>query len=168
MSPSVLQSITVPDGPFQGKEVPVEVDDNWHMVLDFGDSRLATLAAQGCIQDTRARQVELRGLESTVALDILDVSAPVEVLRAGSGWEQVQLPQAGRAAGPGHHVGIEHLVDCIQNGIKPVLSVDHALHVIEIIEKSLVAVKTGQRQLLQSAIQHVLEDGKHEVIVRLA
>jgi predicted dehydrogenase len=144
MTARVLKSITIQDGPFKGKEVPIEADDNWHIVLDFGFSRLATASAHGCIQDTLAPQVELQGLKGTIAVNILDVSAPVEMLKAGYGWEKVDLPQTGRLAGPDHHLGIEHLVDCIQNHNKPVLSIDHALHVIEIIEKAALSAREGK------------------------
>ena len=138
-----LQSFVVEDGPLQGKEVPVEVDDNWHMILDFGGSRLATLTANNCVLGTRAPQVEVFGLKGTIALDPIDVSTPVEVLE-GSGWRQMILPQTGRAAGPDHHLGIEHLVDSIQHNSKPVLSVDHARHVVEILEKAAQSSRQGR------------------------
>lgn len=150
MTAQVLTSFIVADGPFQGQEIPIEVKDNWHMVLDFGQSRLATVSAQGCIRDTRAPQVELHGLQGTIALDAIDVSAPVEVLRAGSKWERITPPQTGRAAGPDHHLGIEHLVDCIQNNTKPILSAQHALHVVEIIEKAALAAQEGKTLKLES------------------
>jgi len=151
MTARVLQSITIEDGPFQGKKVPIEADDNWHILLDFGDSRLAYVAAQGCIQGTRAPQVELHGLAGTIALDPIDVSTPIEVLHAGSGWEQVASPPTGRAAGPDHHLGIEHLVDCLEYGREPVLSVEHALHVVEIIEKAAQAAREGRTLRLESS-----------------
>lgn len=144
MTSQVLKSITIPDGPFEGKVVPMETDDNWQMILDFGGARLATVAAQGCIQDTLAPQVELQGLKGTLAIDVIDVAAPVDVMRAGSAWEQVELPTTGRAAGPDHHLGIEHLVDIIQNQAKPLLTGEHALHVIEVIEKAAQSAREGR------------------------
>jgi predicted dehydrogenase len=151
MTAQVLSSFIVADGSFQGKEIPIEVKDNWHMVLDFGKSRLASVAAQGCIRDTRAPQVELHGLQGTIALDAIDVSAPVEVFRVGSKWERVAPPQTGRTSGPDHHLGVEHLVDCIQNNIEPILSAQHALHVVEIIEKAAQAAQEGKTLKLESS-----------------
>ena len=55
-----------------------------------------------------------------------------------------QVPRAGRASGPDHLLGIEHLVDCIQLGQKPVLSVEHALHVVDIIEQAGCSAETGR------------------------
>ena len=144
MTSQVLERIIIPDGPFEGKAVPIETDDNWQMILDFGGARLATVSAQGCIQDTQAPQLELQGLKGTIAIDVIDVAAPVDVLKAGSGWKQVELPQTGRAAGPDHHLGIEHLVDILQNDERAVLTGEHALHVIEIIEKAAQSPREGR------------------------
>ena len=71
-------SFVVEDGPFAGKRVPIEVEDNWHLLLDFGDGRLASVTANNVAQDSRAPQMELFGLEGTVSVNLLDVSAPVE------------------------------------------------------------------------------------------
>jgi predicted dehydrogenase len=146
----VLKSFTVEAGPFQGKTVPVQVDDNWHLVLDFGDSRLASLTANNCVQGTLAPPVEVYGLAGTIALDPIDVSAPVEVLRAGMSWEKVVLPQTGRKSGPDHHLGIEHLVACIERNQEPILSIEHAIHVIEIIEKAALSAAQGKTLALES------------------
>lgn len=154
MTARVLQSFIVADGPVQGKEVPVEVADNWHIVLDFGGSRLASITANNCAQGARSPQLELWALRGTVAIDLLDVSAPVELLRAGAGWEQIPPPfgedRGGRKKGPDHLLGIEHLVDCIEHDREPVLSVAHALHVIEIIEKGAHSAAQGQTLALES------------------
>jgi predicted dehydrogenase len=109
------------------------VDDNWHVTLDLGAGRLASVDANNVARGTRAPQLEIYGLEGTIALDLLDVSAPVEVLRSGRGWESVPVPHA-RESGPDHLLGVEHLLDCIETGAAPVLSVEHALHVVEIME----------------------------------
>lgn len=144
MAAQVLDRFTVPDGPVAGKEVRVEVPDNWQMLLDFGEARLAFVEASNCVRDTRVPQMELRGLSGAIAVNVIDVGAPVEVLRAGVGWEQVKLPQTGRAAGPDHLLGVEHLIDCIQHNRRPILSLDHALHVVEILEKAAASAQTGQ------------------------
>ncbi len=153
MVSKVLDGFVAIDGPAAGRHIPVEVDDNWQMLLDFGDSRLATVTANSVVVATRAPQVELYGLQGTVALDPIDVGAPLELLEAGSGWKQVTPPFPGaqpnqRRAGPDHHLGVEHLVDCIEQDREPLLSIDHALHVVEIIEKCGQASKTGQTQEL--------------------
>jgi predicted dehydrogenase len=154
----VLDQFTIEEGPFQGKIVPVEANDNWFVLLDFGGSRLAVFTANNCVQATRAPMVEIRGLAGTVGLDPIDVSAPVEVMGDGAGWRQVPPPfegtQAiGRASGPDHHLGIEHLVDCIQHNREPILSVEHALHVVEILEKAELAAARGEALALETTFE---------------
>ncbi|HZQ09950.1 MAG TPA: Gfo/Idh/MocA family oxidoreductase [Anaerolineae bacterium] len=136
-------SFIVADGPAQGKRVPIEVDDNWHLLLDFGNGRLASVQANNCVQDSRAPQLELFGLNGTIALNLLDGRAPVEVLRAGEAWETISLPRTGRESGPDHLLGIEQLVDCIQINSPPTLSAAHAIHVLDIIEKAAQSAEQG-------------------------
>ncbi len=45
MVTKVFDNFVIEDGPLQGQRIPVEADDNWQMILDFGEGRLATLAA---------------------------------------------------------------------------------------------------------------------------
>jgi predicted dehydrogenase len=151
----VLDSFMVTDGPAAGKQVPVEADDNWQMVLDLGGGRLVALAANNVVYGSKAPVVELHGLNGTIAFDPIDVSAPVEVLRKGQGWETVTPPfpgasGSGRAAGPDHHLGVEHLVDCIVNDRQPLLSIDHALHGVEIIEKAALSAAAGRVMTVDS------------------
>ncbi len=151
MTARAQTSFVVGDGPLQGATVPIEVDDNWHLLLDLGDRRLASLEATNCIQGTRAPQLELMGLQGTIAVNLLDVAAPVEVLRPNGAWEQVAVPHA-RAGGPDHLLGIEHLVDCMETGAEPILSVEHAFHVVEVVEKAAQAARDGRAYDVHSGL----------------
>lgn len=155
MVTKVLENFVVEDGPVASKRVPVETDDNWQMVLDFGGGRLVSLAANNVVLGTKAPVVEFHGLTGTIALDPIDVSSPVAVLRKGQGWQTVNSPfpvehGAGRQAGPDHHLGVEHLVDCIQQDRQPLLSIDHALHVVEIIESAAQSAVAGRVMTIAS------------------
>jgi predicted dehydrogenase len=152
MTSRTRAGFVVADGPAAGKYVPMEVDDNWQMLLDFGNGRIAYVAANNCVQDTRSPQLELHGLKGTIALNVIDVSAPVEVFRAGQGWQTISLPQTGRAAGPDHLLGIEHLVDCLQTGREPILSAQHALHVLDILETAARAADEGRTLPVESSL----------------
>lgn len=145
-------SFVVADGPLVGKRVPIEVEDNWHLMLDFGAGRIASITANNVARDSRAPQMELFGLAGTVSVDLLDVSAPVETLLPGEGWQQHHIPHQ-RAAGPDHLLGVEHLIDCITSGAPPIASIDHAIHVIEIIEAATSSARSGQAVDLQTTLQ---------------
>ena len=101
MASKAQAGFTVADGPAAGKYVPMEVDDNWHMLLDFGNGRIAYVAANNCVQDTRMPQLELHGLKGTIALNVIDVGAPVEVVprRPGLGNGGAAANRPGRRPG---------------------------------------------------------------------
>ncbi len=133
----------IEEGPFAGKRVPIEVADNWHLMLDLGDERLASVTANNVAQDSRAPQMELFGLDGTVSVNLLDVSAPVETLVPGEGWTSHSIPHE-RTAGPDHLLGVEHLVECLSSGTRPIPSIDHAIHVVEIMEAATRSTATGR------------------------
>jgi predicted dehydrogenase len=137
------KSFVVGDGPFAGKRVPIEVADNWHLLLDFGDGRLASVTANNVARDSRAPQMELFGLEGTISLDLLDVSAPVETLLPGESWRSHPVPHE-RAGGPDHLLGVAHLVECLTTGRRPIASIDHAIHVVEIMDAAARSAAEGQ------------------------
>jgi predicted dehydrogenase len=145
------ESFLVDEGPAAGTRIPIEVDDNWHLLLDIGHGCLASVEASNCVQATRAPQLELMGLAGTIAVDLLDVAAPVAVNRAGHGWEEVPVPHM-RDRGPDHLLGIEHLVHCVDSGATPVLSAEHAIHVLEIVERAAQSAREGRAQQLETSV----------------
>ena len=71
------------------------------------------------------------------------------------------MPHA-RQGGPDHLLGIEHLVDCVQNGKEPVLTAEHAIHVVEIVEKAAQSAREGRTLPLETAFesrQELVADG---------
>lgn len=139
----IQDGFDVSSGPFAGRRVPIEVEDNWHLMLDFGDGRIASVTANNVARDSRAPQMELFGLQGTIAVDLLDVSAPVETLLPAQSWQKQTIPHE-RASGPDHLLGVEHLVDCLVNGTKPIPSIAHAVHVIEIMEAAGRSAREGR------------------------
>ena len=43
---------------------------------------------------------------------------------------------------------VAHWAECVTQGKKPILSAEHARHVVEIMEKAVIASQTGQAQPL--------------------
>lgn len=156
-----FDSFHIEDGPLAGKHIPVESPDNWHLALDFGNARLASLFANSIAAATRAPSVEIYGTHGTIALDPIYAESPVHLYTAqtaqgDNGWQVIEPPfpvdhAHGRARGPDHHLGIEHLVDCLQSGTAPQLSIDHALHVVEILEQGAYAATSGHAQQIRHA-----------------
>ena len=145
MNAHAQSSFVIGDGPFVGKMIPVEEPDTWLMLLDHGNGTISTVEANNSVQDTKAAQLELFGLKGSIALNLIDGAAPIHLLQTSPKWEwrEMAVPHA-RAAGPDHILGVEHLVKCLQNSTLPVLSIQHAAHVVEIIEKAGLAAAQGQ------------------------
>jgi predicted dehydrogenase len=143
MAARAREEFTIGDGPYAGRRIPIEVADNWHLLLNLGGERLASVTANNVAQASRAPQLEIFGLGGTIALDLLDVSAPVEVFTPEDGWRSEPVPHE-RAGGPDHILGVEHLVECVRTGAVPVASVDHAIHVLAILEAATESAATGR------------------------
>jgi predicted dehydrogenase len=134
-------------------EIAVDVDDNWQILLDFGAAVLGWVYAGNCTISTRVPQLEIQGYAGTLTASLLDVSAPLHIQSAERGWETLDVPHE-RESCPDHILGIAHLADIILgiahladivlDGAQPILTVDHALHVVEIIEKAARSSREGR------------------------
>ena len=152
MSARVGKGFTVPDGPAAGTRVDIEVDDAWTALLDLGEARIATIEANYTSHGTWSAEMELMGTDGTIAFSWLDVSAPVQVLAPDGTWAAIDVPRTGRAEGPDHLLGVEHLIDCIATGAPPVLSAAHAIHVLEIIEQANRSAREGVVASLETTV----------------
>jgi predicted dehydrogenase len=129
-------------GPHAGKSVPVEVADTWHLALRLEDGTLASVEANNSASDAIAPELELRGERGALGISLLDVSEHLR-LRVG-GEERSEVVPHERSAGPDHVLGVEHLVDCVDEGLEPVVSVAHAQHVIEVLEAAGLSAREGR------------------------
>ena len=135
-------SFDVVEGPFAGTTIPVEAADAWHLVLRLAEGALASVEANNCAADALAPELELRGERGVLGISLLDVSEPVR-LRV-DGEDRSETVPHDRAAGPDHVLGVEHLADCVGQGAEPVVSVEHALHVIEVLEAAALSATEGR------------------------
>lgn len=86
------------------RRVAVECDDNWHLAADLGGV-LATVVVDFCAQASRGRELEVLGEDGSLAIDLLDVSAPVSIFEPETGWRDEEVPHE-RAEGPDHILGV--------------------------------------------------------------
>ena len=149
LSARTRSSFTVDDGPFAGLQVPVEVDDEWQLVVQLAGGCLASIEASNAADYALAPELELHGERAALGLTLLDVAQPIRLAEADGVREERVAHE--RASGPDHLLGIEHLVDCIEQGTAPVLSVEHACHVIEVLEAARRSARTGQAEKVTSS-----------------
>jgi predicted dehydrogenase len=144
------ESFTVTEGPYEGKVVAVEGEDEWQLLVSVGDC-LASVEANFSTPASAAADCELRGERGAVAFSLFDVSAPISLLRSGEDdWTQVPVDHERAAGGPDHILGVRHLVECVQEGTTPIANADHAVHVLEVIEAAREAARTGRTVRVQA------------------
>jgi predicted dehydrogenase len=138
----------VEEGPFAGRLVRVEADDDWHLLLEFASGTLAHVHANFTIAATLAPELELQGEFGTAGISILDPSAPIRLIVDG---DERTLPVAhARDSGPDHILGVEHLVDCVEREMRPVLSIEHAAHVLDVLFAAQRSARDGTTTAITS------------------
>ena len=142
----------VEDGPFAGKRVPIEVEDNWHLMLDLAMARLASVTANNVAHaQPRAADGAVRLGRHRRGRSARRLGAGRDLL-PGEGWTLSAVPHE-RAAGPDHLLGVEHLVECLTSGARPIPSIDHAIHVVEIMEAADQSAATGRAVDLETTFR---------------
>ncbi|KPK64986.1 MAG: hypothetical protein AMK73_04335 [Planctomycetes bacterium SM23_32] len=147
-----VSGIGLPERTFMGKTVQVEADDMTILTMDFGERGFAVVYA-GFTAGSDAGRLRLHGSEGTIEL------ADGNVVVGGQNAAEFpptcaeRLPDLVEGAHrevPEAHVyaDIIHLVDCVRGDGEPVVSAEHARHVIEIMERGYIAASTGGRQEL--------------------
>lgn len=171
---TAMSGVRTPVEHWRGREIPVEVDDNSLLLLDFGEATFAV--AGGHASRTGAlMQWGAMGLYGTAgAIETLEIEplsghptrlsitardgAPEEsgLRRAADGtfvttdWLPAVTPEHAAIPEPHVYADIIHAVDCIERGTPPIVSGAHGAHVVEIIEKGYAAAQSGQTQTLES------------------
>ncbi len=157
-----MTGAAIPERSVRGQTVRVEADDNAQVLLDFGGSRFATVTAGFTLQQYRGPGIELFGTEGTINLlgDDWDPDGyEIWQNRAGC-W---QLFKETNPEWPWTD-GLSHLVECILQGTKPLVTPEHALHVLEVILKALASGRDGRAQELESTFDPPVFDDRSEAV----
>ncbi|MEA2608082.1 MAG: hypothetical protein QOJ75_325, partial [Chloroflexota bacterium] len=139
---AAMSGISVPERLVGGAVIVPEVDDNFQIVLDFGDAVFGSLTTGFTIQQLRTPAIELYGSRGTVQMLGADWQpAGYEVWENDIGAWTLMAETA--PAWP-YADGLRHLVMSIRNGVAPSLRPDHALHVLEVMLLALEAGRDGR------------------------
>jgi predicted dehydrogenase len=172
---TALSGIRNPVRQWREAAIPVEVDDNSVLLLDFGGATFAmagghasrtgelmqwgAMGLYGSGGAVETLEIEpLSGHPTRLSIAAPDGAAEAAGLRRaedGSYTLTSWLPYVddvhARIPEPHVYADIMHAVDCIEQGRKPLVSGEHGAHVVEIIEKGYQAARTGVTQELESA-----------------
>jgi len=135
-------------GKFDGKIIQLKIDDNSLLMLEFEDSTFAFIDSTYCVKASRSPYMEIFGSKGTVALypnqrleiylDDIDKNIrgwmnPIEK------WSEFK-----------QSYGVKDLIEALEKGRKPVLTPEHARHVVEIIEKAYKSAQEGKKLYLET------------------
>jgi predicted dehydrogenase len=168
---AAMSGIRMPERRWRDKTIPVEIDDNTLLLLDFGDARFAlagghsgragdlvqwgAMGVYGTDGFVETLEIEpLSGHPTKLRIDAREL--PDGLVAAGDGvyapadWLPGVSPAHAAIPEPHVYADLLHTVECIESGAPPVASGAHAAHVIEIIERGYEAARTGVTQPLES------------------
>jgi len=147
---TALSGIVLPQRAFHGEMLPCDMDDNTHLLIDFGDACFAYIFGSAAGSPlTQGFQPSFYGMAGTVVGTTLgECDLKLE------GDHQPHVVGQHAAMGENHvYEDMMQLVDTIHSGEPSLASPDHARHVIEIIEAGYRAAETGQTQTLRTTFE---------------
>jgi Predicted dehydrogenases and related proteins len=143
-------SRVVRGGPLTGKTIEVTTPDHVLINLAFASGALGQLLASFGTPATKAPWLELHFPMATISFggQSWDLDAPVSVYQdddgpdAHEGWlEGVDVPVDERGVVEN---GVTHFVACLRGEAEPILTAEHARHVLDITLKAYASVADGR------------------------
>jgi predicted dehydrogenase len=147
------RTITIPR--LAGQKISVVAPDLISMQLEFADNRFATIISSFAMPNHRGPVLEVIGERG-----IASVGGEMEYW-VGQGVDLFQFdasdygPEGWTSTGPQSDEllltsGPRHFVACINGETDPVMTADHALHVLEVMNAAEQSIKNGESIALQT------------------
>jgi predicted dehydrogenase len=173
---TAMTGVAIPERQVNSEIIKVEAEDNAQILMDFGESRFAVVTSGFTMQKYRSPAFEIYGTEGTLQM-LGDDWAPegYELWRNDVGaWQYFYETDPHWSWTD----GLRHLVECIQNGSRPIPTPEHSLHVLEIMLAAQTSGRDGQTKDIQSRFEplklgeafapkeaaHRVHDSRREVI----
>jgi len=138
-------------GPYKGKRIDVEMDDSTLVMLDFGNATFAFVDGTFCVRAATGPSLEIYGSKGTISIPGQREGPPFRLYREEldlgiRGWTEPELPERDNW----FTGAVAHMIDCILEDKEPVVSAEHARHVIEIMTKCYDAAREGRTVELET------------------
>ncbi len=136
-----MTGIAIPERTVNNQKMTVQTDDNFQLLLDFGNQCFASVTTGFTLQKYDVAGVEIYGSEGTVNMYGEDWDPyGYKLWRNQDGfWQHHEMRNSWRWTD-----GVRDLIQAIHEGRKPVNSPEHAYHVLEIMWKSMESGRSGQ------------------------
>jgi predicted dehydrogenase len=137
-----MAGVSIPERTVDGRTISVDVEDNVQILIDFGDACFAVVTSGFVMQQYRSPAVELYGTEGTVQMmgDDWDPDGYELWKNHAGAW---QIFKETDPDWPWTD-GLRHLVECIRMGQRPLVTPEHAFHVLEIMLRARESGRDGQ------------------------
>jgi predicted dehydrogenase len=138
-------------GPLAGRTIPITAPDHVIVNLEFVSGALGQLLASFGTANTQAPWLELHFEAGTISLtgESSDKDAPASLYLDDDsplgleGWiHDLQPPPTGEPW-PVVETGIRHFVACLRGRTEPVLTAEHARHVLDVVVKAYDSIADG-------------------------
>jgi predicted dehydrogenase len=137
-----MTGIAQPERVVNGRPVRAEAEDNAQVLIDFGDSCFAVVTSGFVIQQYRSPALELYGTEGTIQMlgDDWDPDGNELWQNSAGCWKvfketDIDWPWTD---------GLRHLVECIETQAAPLVTPEHAYHVLEIMLQAQASGRSGR------------------------
>jgi predicted dehydrogenase len=159
---TAFTGVAIPEREINGRKVRVEAEDNVQVLLDFGDACFGVVTSGFTMQQYRVPALEVYGATGTIQMlgDDWDPDG-YELFQNSTGCWQVFKETAPDWPWAD---GLRHLVECIHNDTRPLVTPEHALHVLEIMLKAQQSGREGRALPIESTFPPpaFAEPGAHE------
>jgi predicted dehydrogenase len=145
---TALAGTAIAERVVNGKPVPVTVEDNAQILLDFGGACFGVVTSGFTMQQYRSPALEVYGTEGTLQMlgDDWDPDG-YEFWHNPAGCWQVYKETAPDWPWAD---GLRHLVECIRTGMRPFVTAQHARHVLEVMLAAQTSARDGNVKLVHS------------------
>jgi predicted dehydrogenase len=158
---TAMTGVAIPERVVEGERMRVEAEDNAHVLLDFGDSVFGVVTTGFTIQQYRCPAIELYGSTGTLQMmgDDWDPDGYELWQNAAGAWQIFGETDPGWPWTD----GLRHLVECIRQGVRPIITPEHGFHVLEIMLKAQESGKDGQARRIESSfVPPSFEEGEKQ------
>jgi len=145
---TAMTGVAIPERVVDGQMIEVEAEDNAHVLIDFGESVFAVVTTGFTLQKYRCPAIEIYGSRGTIQMlgDDWDPEGYELWQNEAGAW---QIFEETDPNWPWTD-GLRHMVECIQNRVKPLITPEQAYHVLEIMLKAQESGRDGQAKSIQS------------------
>lgn len=145
---TAMTGVAIPEREIGGRRIRVEAEDNAQVLIDFGGGTLAVMTTGYTMQQSRSPALEIYGTAGTLQMlgDDWDPDGYELWQNSIGAW---QLFKESAPDWPWTD-GLNHLVDCIRDGTKPLVTPEHARHVLEIMLRAQQSGQEGRTLTLES------------------